>query len=239
VRASRSNLPYLIAAAGGALLVVSLFLAWFSVDGGSASLWEVASGIDIVLALLGIAAAAIAGARVAGGALPAPPEALKWIGVVAATIVLAYVIESDNLGFGAFLGLLAALAILGGAILAERPDLAGRVADAAGIADERPAAAPPSGLGSGSSTSTPAGSTTPPAASASPPSSTPAAGPAPNVQPATGAGGAAPSATPGPAPSGGGQAASSGPPPGWYPDPQGQARLRYWDGAAWTEQTSA
>jgi hypothetical protein len=25
----------------------------------------------------------------------------------------------------------------------------------------------------------------------------------------------------------------------WYPDPQGQARLRYWDGRAWTDHTSA
>jgi uncharacterized integral membrane protein len=24
----------------------------------------------------------------------------------------------------------------------------------------------------------------------------------------------------------------------WYPDPQGQARLRYWDGAQWTDQTA-
>jgi hypothetical protein len=24
------------------------------------------------------------------------------------------------------------------------------------------------------------------------------------------------------------------PPPGWYPDPMGRYRLRYWDGAAWT-----
>ena len=31
---------------------------------------------------------------------------------------------------------------------------------------------------------------------------------------------------------GGGQA------PGWYQDPQGQKRLRYWDGSAWTEHTS-
>jgi uncharacterized RDD family membrane protein YckC len=34
-------------------------------------------------------------------------------------------------------------------------------------------------------------------------------------------------------PQGGGQA------PNWYPDPQGQARLRYWDGQRWTEHTSA
>jgi hypothetical protein len=26
---------------------------------------------------------------------------------------------------------------------------------------------------------------------------------------------------------------------GWYPDPHRQARLRWWDGQAWTEQTSA
>ena len=38
---------------------------------------------------------------------------------------------------------------------------------------------------------------------------------------------------------------SVGPPPpqgaqpaDWYPDPHGQARLRYWDGQRWTEHTS-
>jgi hypothetical protein len=48
-------------------------------------------------------------------------------------------------------------------------------------------------------------------------------------------------------PIGGGAAAPSGPPqapagggiaPGWYDDPHGQARLRYYDGQNWTEQTS-
>ncbi|MEA2350192.1 MAG: hypothetical protein QOG86_1133, partial [Thermoleophilaceae bacterium] len=27
-------------------------------------------------------------------------------------------------------------------------------------------------------------------------------------------------------------------PAGWYADPSGQARLRYWDGSAWTEHTA-
>jgi Protein of unknown function (DUF2510) len=31
--------------------------------------------------------------------------------------------------------------------------------------------------------------------------------------------------------------AAEQPAPGWYPDPAGQARLRYWDGAKWTERT--
>ncbi|HWH44387.1 MAG TPA: DUF4282 domain-containing protein [Thermoleophilaceae bacterium] len=35
-------------------------------------------------------------------------------------------------------------------------------------------------------------------------------------------------------PSAGGQPGE----PGWHPDPQGKARLRYWDGSAWTEHTS-
>ena len=47
---------------------------------------------------------------------------------------------------------------------------------------------------------------------------------------------AQPAAPPAPpaaaAPDLGGQAA------GWYQDPQGQKRLRYWDGSAWTEHTS-
>jgi uncharacterized membrane protein YhaH (DUF805 family) len=32
--------------------------------------------------------------------------------------------------------------------------------------------------------------------------------------------------------------ASARPPAGWYADPGGAARLRYWDGAAWTEHVS-
>ena len=31
---------------------------------------------------------------------------------------------------------------------------------------------------------------------------------------------------------------AAGPNPDWYPDPSGQARLRYWDGQQWTDNTS-
>jgi uncharacterized RDD family membrane protein YckC len=58
-----------------------------------------------------------------------------------------------------------------------------------------------------------------------------------------GGGGAVPYGAPPPT---GAPVASSAPAPGggeqkadWYPDPQGQARLRYWDGQRWTEHTSA
>lgn len=43
-----------------------------------------------------------------------------------------------------------------------------------------------------------------------------------------------PAAQPEPKP----QPAASGPPADWYPDPKGEKRLRYWDGAAWTEHTA-
>lgn len=58
--------------------------------------------------------------------------------------------------------------------------------------------------------------------------------PAP-AQPAQPAQPAPQPAQPAPAP----EPAASLPPAGWYSDPSGQARLRYWDGQAWTEQTSA
>jgi uncharacterized RDD family membrane protein YckC len=35
------------------------------------------------------------------------------------------------------------------------------------------------------------------------------------------------------------QQPQGGQPANWYPDPHGQARLRYWDGQRWTEHTSA
>jgi hypothetical protein len=56
-------------------------------------------------------------------------------------------------------------------------------------------------------------------------------GPSPTFTTPIGGGAPAPSGQP-QAPAGGGIA------PGWYDDPHGQARLRYYDGQNWTEQTS-
>jgi hypothetical protein len=56
-------------------------------------------------------------------------------------------------------------------------------------------------------------------------------GPDPSFTTPIGGGAPAPTGAP-QAPAGGGVA------PGWYDDPHGQARLRYFDGQNWTEQTS-
>jgi hypothetical protein len=255
LKATRSTLPYLIAAAGGALLFLSLFLSWVDVGGATASAWDTFDIIDFVLALIGLAAAAIAGSRALGNELPVPflrPALLKWAGVISLTIVLTFLLEGSNHGFGAFVGLIATIAILGGAILAERPDLTSRLAEATGVPDDtRPAAPPPSGLGAGTSTAAPtAGPTTASGSAAGAAPAPPRPEPTTAAQPAAGVGGAGfggaaaggvgvPGAGAGGAPAAPQPAQSSGPPAGWYPDPQGQARLRYWDGNAWTEQTSA
>jgi uncharacterized RDD family membrane protein YckC len=58
------------------------------------------------------------------------------------------------------------------------------------------------------------------------------AGPPPANPQAFSAGPPAPPQAPPPAP-------AQSQPAGWYEDPQRQARLRYWDGSAWTQHTSA
>lgn len=212
------------------MLFVFLFISWLGGGDSSASAWELWSVADLVLAALALTTLVIAGSRVLNVELPVQwlrPELLKWTGAIALTITLTLLIELSKGRFGGlsievggYVSILACLAMLAGAILAERPDLAGRVADAAGIDVDRPAAQPPAGVGSSSYA--------PPGAA---PTTTPAADPATAVQPATGAGAGAGTAS--------GAGAGGGPPAGWYPDPQGQARLRYWDGTGWTEQTSA
>lgn len=62
---------------------------------------------------------------------------------------------------------------------------------------------------------------------AQPPEAPPASAPTPAPTPP-------PAKAPEPAP-----AAASTTPAGWYSDPTGQSRLRYWDGSTWTESTSA
>jgi len=37
--------------------------------------------------------------------------------------------------------------------------------------------------------------------------------------------------------SNGGSESTQGPPPGWYDDPRGSGRERWWDGSAWGDQT--
>jgi hypothetical protein len=125
---------------------------------GGRSAWELFHGIDVALLVLGLAAAALGAAPLLGvdGRLPfAAGQALTACGGIVTTIVLIF-LDTSQAEIGAYLGLLAALAILAAGLCLGAP---GR------------------------------GETEPP------------------------------------------------PSPGWYPDPQSKARLRFWDGASWSDQT--
>lgn len=108
----------LIAAGGGALLFISLFIDWF--EGTSAfKLFDI---VDVLLALLALTAIVI-GAMLATGNtanLPSSPSAIvTTASIVAFSIVATFVLEGDDHKFGVFLALIGTIAmIVGGMQLA-------------------------------------------------------------------------------------------------------------------------
>jgi hypothetical protein len=231
-----------IAAVSGLLLFVFLFLPWFGAGSGfgsgsnNASGWEIYSLADIVLAIIGLGAVALAAIGFFGANVRLPvarPRLLKWLAVVALTIVLTTAIELStgdpgklfDIKIGAILAVLAAIGLLAGAILAERPELAARLAAGAGGGGGAVAAQPQqppvggaySGPAGGGATSV--GTAQPPPVAPQPTS------PAQQTPPPRPQAAAPPAAPPTVAPD-------------WYPDPRGEKRLRYWDGTQWTDHTA-
>lgn len=200
---------------GGVVLIISLFLSWYSSGGFSQSGWESFNFADIVLFVLALLAIAYALIEFTATvvALPVGRErALTVIGIIATTLSLAFLIEGSSDAFGVVLASLASIAILVGGFLAEqRPELS--VALGGGRAAPTEQMTP---AGGGGYAAPPVQTAPPPAAAPPPVAAAPAQPPAPQpVAP---------------------------PPPGgtadWYPDPHGVKRLRYFDGANWTEHTA-
>lgn len=129
---SRVSQGQIIAAVGGLVLIISLFLDWVSgvtLSVGTASIstsgnaWDVLSGMDILMALVGLAAIVVAGATLMGAAIEAPVKldymiALLGVGTIGWT--LGWDLEIPNAGIGAWIGLLAAIAITYGGFEAAR-----------------------------------------------------------------------------------------------------------------------
>lgn len=118
---ARGNNGPLIAAGGGALLFISLLLTW-SLE---ASAWELFDLMDIILALIGLAALVIGGSRAMGNAIEVPSgaqNALYTAGVFAFAIVAFIILEGDELGFGVFLALIGTIAMIVGALQLGRGD---------------------------------------------------------------------------------------------------------------------
>jgi len=112
----------LIAGAGGALLIASLFLPWADIEGVNRSGWELWTMADVFLLIVGVTAlgAAVTGGRIG---LFRPDLSLNGatdlLGVVA-TILLTWLTFFDfpqgaSRETGVFVALIAAIAIMGGA----------------------------------------------------------------------------------------------------------------------------
>jgi hypothetical protein len=224
----------LAAGIGGVVLIISLFLNWFSAGGFGQSGWESLKITDIVLFLLGLVAIGYALLELTGANVRLPvrrEHALTVIGIIVTTLTLDILIEGTNQAIGLILATLASIAILVGGILAERrPEMAltlGGGAAAGGYAAQpgggypqqpvQPAQAPTAG---GGYDPTPPTQPLPPAGGGATSVGTVQPEPVAPAQPVTPEPAAAPPAA------------------DWYPDPRGEKRLRYWDGAQWTDHTA-
>jgi hypothetical protein len=108
-----------VAAIGGVVLLVALFLPWYTKDGRHATAWETMSVADILLALaaVGAIAAAVATAARPGAPVPIAFTALASLPATVGLVVAVWRVVSPappvdvGLGAGAWLGLAAAVAI--------------------------------------------------------------------------------------------------------------------------------
>jgi hypothetical protein len=133
---SRLRQSDLIAGLGGVALLITMFLDWYSLSlGGFVSVgvnaWEAFSITDLILALAALSGIAVA-ALTASRRSPALPVAAGVIsttlGAFATLLVLYRILnqpgpnEFVNVEFGAFLGLLSALAVAVGGFRAIRDE---------------------------------------------------------------------------------------------------------------------
>jgi hypothetical protein len=230
-------------------------------DLASFNAWESFGFLDILLFLIILAVIAIVVIRLVGVQLPPLPVPLGTIllalGALAAFLILLRLIITPNpaievLGqevhaedgdgevkrsIGVFLGFLAALGMAAGGFLSMKErgeDIPGVGPLGAGgpaggpLGGGQPAAGgyggqPAGGQPAGGYGGQPAGGQEPAGGGYAQPA---------GGQPAAGAGAAAAGAADP------GAAAGGNPPADWYDDPRGEARLRYWDGHQWTDQTA-
>jgi hypothetical protein len=208
----RANLGQIIVAAGGLLVIISLFLPWYGGGGESQHAMETIELFDLIVILLCVLSIGIAVGSLTGATANTPLARMNLLlpltGAIALIVwVLAIEFawaldEAISLKFGAYFAMVLGLAMVAGAVLASRPDLAAKVeAATAGIGAGAGPGAPGAGPG--------APGAGPGAPGAGTPGAAPAAGPG---APGTGA--------PSPAGAPGGPQSPGAPP---SPAPEGQA----------------
>ena len=132
-----------LAGISGLVLLVALFLPWYSDDAGSRTGWESLGALDVVLALLALSALAIP-AVTAFHRVPALPLAHQsltgLVGVVAVALVLIRVLNMPDWAagreWGLWVALAATLGVAAGCLVAmrdERLTREGRHTDLTGV----------------------------------------------------------------------------------------------------------
>jgi hypothetical protein len=251
--ASRISFGEKVAGVSAVVLLVSLWLPWYGVSltagrtfgvpfGGNVNAWDAFGGRDIYLLLLSIFVIAWVGARALGllsTDLGFDPALVALVaGAIGVLFVLIGILHIPNHGingtaariagldfsrkYGLFIGFLATCGVTFGAWTAYNERRRGLVPAAAGPGG---ALGGPGAIGPTPGATAPVATTAPAVPAATPPASDP--GPS-AASPQPGPAAAAPSTPPPP----------QNPPADWYPDPHGQARLRWWDGSQWTDQTA-
>jgi hypothetical protein len=122
MESSNPRAGQLIAGAGGVLLIVSLFLPWADKGGASRSGWELLTSTHVFFLIAGLCAIA---AAITGGRFGLFRPDLTLIGAtdllgLVATVLIGWLLIFDvpagsERGIGAFLALIAAITIAGGA----------------------------------------------------------------------------------------------------------------------------
>lgn len=119
-----------IAGASGIALFIFLFFHWFT----GASAWKVFDVVDVLLALIALTAVAVAGAKAMGNELFGENRGLllAFIGTIASSITLTFVLEGNNRAIGLWLSFVASLGLLygGWVTMHEAPGTPGPLANA-------------------------------------------------------------------------------------------------------------
>ncbi len=151
----------MVAAIGGIVLIVSLFLTWTDLPFGGTSAFDIFSGMDIIMLVIAVAVVGAAAATATGTALtlPVSPGLVTFVlGVGLVGWTLGWALEDPNAGIGSWLALGASIAIVYGGFMESRLS----VAPAGGTASATPPPAPPPPQPTGSAGAPSGGSTPPP-----------------------------------------------------------------------------
>jgi carbon starvation protein CstA len=146
----RLRLQEWLAGAFGAALLVSLFLDWYSGARGKRSAWETFGALDVMLAVVGLLAIALAVLTAAHRAQAVPVaigSLLVLIGLVAGVWLVFRVARTPgdlpHREVGAWLGLVTCLGTLGCALWSIRDDRFPAAVAAAARSEPTPLPAPP------------------------------------------------------------------------------------------------